>query len=184
MFLVRYRSRFFELLHICLVMSTKFPIYLGASFAKKLCRLALTAPPSGAMLAITLVHNMIQKHPALLPLIHRTKSVTNEDAAGEDPFDEEAQDPKHTKALDSSLWELQALESHYAPAVRTLVSSFHTLFSELKVRKFNVEDYVDESYESIFENELTAKAKHVALAFEKPDTLWGAGGTVAGAWAV
>ena len=47
------------------------------------------------------------------------------------------------------------------------------------MRKFNVEDYVDETYESMFESELTAKAKHVALAFDKPTSLfpdnWGAG---------
>ena len=52
-FLVRYRSRFFELLHICLVSSTKLPVYLSASFAKRLGRLSLAAPPSGALLAIT-----------------------------------------------------------------------------------------------------------------------------------
>jgi U3 small nucleolar RNA-associated protein 19 len=126
---IRYRSRFFELLHICLVLSSKIPVYLSAAFAKKLARLSLSSPPSGALIAITLIHNMIQKHPALLPLIHRTESAKG----AEDPFLEEEADPQQTKAMESSLWELEALESHYCPAVRTLSGSFHTLFSELKV---------------------------------------------------
>jgi len=45
-----------------------------------------------------------------------------------------------------------------------------------------VEDYVDESYETIFENELTAKAKHVALAFDKPPALFGEEWPGAGMW--
>ena len=72
---------------------------------------------------------MIQKHPALLPLIHRPESTKG----AADPFLEAEEDPQKTKALESSLWELEALESHYCPSVRTLSGSFHTLFSELKV---------------------------------------------------
>jgi len=115
---------------------------------------------------------MIQKHPSLLPLIHRAGVVKE---SHEDPFIEEEQDPQKTKAMESSLWELQALESHFCPSVRTLSTSFHGengLFAEMRVRKFNVEDYVEETYESIFEGELTAKAKRVALAFDKPQGLF------------
>jgi hypothetical protein len=50
------------------------------------------------------------------------------------------------------------------------------------VRKFNVEDYVEETYESMFESELTAKAKHVALAFDKPKSLFPEGWAAGVAW--
>jgi len=168
-FLVRYRSRFFELLHICLVSSTKLPVYLSASFAKRLGRLSLAAPPSGALLAITLVHNMLHRHPALLPLVHRLALGIDCDG---DPFVETESNPEKSNALHSSLWELQALTAHYCPAVRTLAGSFQSSFADMKVRKFNVEDFVEESYETVFETELTAKAKRVALAFDKPESLF------------
>ncbi|GJS16182.1 retrovirus-related pol polyprotein from transposon TNT 1-94 [Tanacetum coccineum] len=44
-----------ELLNSCLK-SPLLPAYLAASFAKKLSRLALTVPPSGGLVIITLVH--------------------------------------------------------------------------------------------------------------------------------
>jgi len=170
-FLVRYRSRFFELLHICIVSGSKLPAYLCAAFAKRLCHLSLTAPPAGVMLAIALVHNMIQKHSALLPLVHRTElGVAEKD--GSDPFNPTEDDPANCNALHSSLWELQAMKQHFCPSVRTMVSSFESPFAELKVKKFNVEDFVDETYEGLFETELTAKAKSCPLAFEKPASLF------------
>ena len=52
---------------------------------------------------------------------------------------------------------VQALTAHYCPAVRTLAGSFQSSFADMKVRKFNVEDFVEESYETVFETELTAK---------------------------
>ena len=37
------------------------PAYTAAAFAKKLARLALKAPPAGAMLAIGFIHNIIRR---------------------------------------------------------------------------------------------------------------------------
>lgn len=36
------------------------PAYTMASFAKRLARLALAAPPAGAMIAIAFVHNLLR----------------------------------------------------------------------------------------------------------------------------
>jgi DNA mismatch repair ATPase MutL len=47
------------------------PSYMMAAFAKRLCRLALTAPPSGCLFILALTFNLIRRHPTLLPLIHR-----------------------------------------------------------------------------------------------------------------
>ena len=69
-FHIKYRSRFFSLADLFLS-STHLPAYLVAAFAKRLARLALTAPPSGAMLAIPFVCNLIRRHPSCQVLIHR-----------------------------------------------------------------------------------------------------------------
>jgi hypothetical protein len=50
-FHARHRRQFFELLDVFL-RSTHLPAYLVAAFVKRMARLALTAPPHGAMLAI------------------------------------------------------------------------------------------------------------------------------------
>ena len=46
-----------------------------AAFAKRLCRLALTAPPSGALFICALVFNLLRRHPSLAPLIHRAQAA-------------------------------------------------------------------------------------------------------------
>lgn len=69
-FYVKYQARFFHLADLFL-MSTHLPAYLVAAFVKRLSRLSLTAPPSGAMLAIPFVCNLIRRHPSIQVLIHR-----------------------------------------------------------------------------------------------------------------
>ena len=71
-FYVKYQARFFHLADLFL-MSTHLPSYLVAAFVKRLSRLALTAPPSGAMLAIPFVCNLIRRHPSVQVLIHQKK---------------------------------------------------------------------------------------------------------------
>lgn len=69
-FHVKYQARFFHLADLFL-MSTHLPAYLVAAFVKRLSRLALSAPPSGAMLVIPFVCNLIKRHPSVQVLIHR-----------------------------------------------------------------------------------------------------------------
>ena len=42
-----------------------------ASFSKKLCRLALSGPPSGGLFVLALVSNLLRKHGECACLIHR-----------------------------------------------------------------------------------------------------------------
>lgn len=54
--------------------STHIPAYLAAAFAKKLGRLALSAPPSGALVVIAMIHNLLRRHPSINHLVHRVSS--------------------------------------------------------------------------------------------------------------
>lgn len=74
-FYVKYQARFFHLADLFL-MSTHLPAYLVAAFVKRLSRLALSAPPSGAMLVIPFVCNLIKRHPSVQVLIHRKQVST------------------------------------------------------------------------------------------------------------
>lgn len=74
-FYMKYQARFFHLADLFL-MSTHLPAYLVAAFVKRLSRLALSAPPSGAMMVIPFVCNLIKRHPSVQALIH-LKQVSN-----------------------------------------------------------------------------------------------------------
>lgn len=61
---------FLQLLDSCLK-SPLLPAYLAAAFAKKLSRLSLSVPPSGALVIIALIHNLLRRHPSINCLVHR-----------------------------------------------------------------------------------------------------------------
>ena len=96
------------------------PAYTAASFAKKMARLAVDAPPAGAMMAIAFIHNLIRRHPTCMVLLDNPASSAGDDASsrGLDVFDETEEDPSKTRAVESSLWELYCLRNHYCPQVR------------------------------------------------------------------
>lgn len=64
---------FLQLTDTCLKLDT-IPAYFAAAFAKKLSRLALSAPPSGALVVIALIHNLLRRHPSINHLVHRVSS--------------------------------------------------------------------------------------------------------------
>jgi len=64
-----------QLLDSCLK-SPLLPAYLAASFAKKLSRLLLSVPPSGALVITALIHNILRRHPSVNCLVHRVNTVS------------------------------------------------------------------------------------------------------------
>ena len=75
-FHVKYQARFFHLADLFLS-STHLPAYLIAAFVKRMSRLALTAPPQGAMLVLAFVCNLMKRHPSVQVLIHRNQVMNN-----------------------------------------------------------------------------------------------------------
>ncbi|GAB5587927.1 Maturation and nuclear export of 40S ribosomal subunits interacting protein [Umbelopsis nana] len=162
---VKYRSRFFRLLDLFLA-SAHLPASLIAAFIKRMARLSLTAPPAGSVILIAMIYNLLKRHPSCMVLIHRDESVVTET----DPYDENELNPYNCNALNSSLWELQTLAEHYYPNVATLAKIFSEQFTKAS---YNLEDFLDHTYMTFLENELTRKRKKdPALAFEKPASLF------------
>ena len=198
------RRTFFELADVFLK-SPALPGYCAAAFCKKFGRLSLSAPPAGAMLCVSFIHNLIRRHPkSCLPLIHRDRDVLGGGSGGvdidnadedntategdenvkqksssnkhrrsfdEDPYDFSTEDPAKSRALESSLWEMTALENHYFPQVTKLVQMLRMDLSDrVKTKEIDISgggeaqhSLCSANYYSLLKEELDVRLKSVAL---------------------
>ncbi|KAI8818284.1 CBF/Mak21 family-domain-containing protein [Fimicolochytrium jonesii] len=154
---VKYRSRFLRLVDLFLS-SSQLPSYLIAAFIKKLTRLALNASPAAIITVVPFVFNLLKKHPACLVIIHREQ----EPGAAEmtDPYLPTETDPAKSRALESSLWEMQTLKTHYLHTISGLVRVFEQPIA--KQHMYDMEDFLDHSYTSLFESETRKKINATA----------------------
>ena len=170
----RHRSRFFSLLTKCLIRNEMLPAHLVAAFCKRLCRAALSGPPPGVLFVLALVSNLLRKHPECTCLYDRKSSdeMTDEYLPQED-------DPAKTKALQSSLWELDVLERHYYAPVATLAKFIGTP-SEANAPPHNMDEFSSHTYTSLFDQERKKRSKKTALTFKEPESLFGDNDVFAG----
>lgn len=153
----KYRSRFFRLLDTFLG-SSHLPAVLVASFIKRLARLALNAPPSAIVVIVPWFYNLFKKHPLTTFMMHRVPRTKEEKELIEkegvlDPFLPDEEDPMETHAIDSSLWEIVQLQSHYHPNVATIAKIISEQFTK---QAYNLEDFLDHSYGSVSQPQLNA----------------------------
>ncbi|KAJ6006737.1 hypothetical protein N7451_004681 [Penicillium sp. IBT 35674x] len=151
----KHRSRFFRLMNTFLA-STHLPAALMASFIKKLARLALNAPPSAIVVIVPFMYNIFKSHPTCSFMMHRAindKALAAEiEAEGmDDPFDPTEKDPTRTGAIESSLWEIETLQSHYHPNVASIARIISEQFTK---QHYNLEDFLDHTYQGMVTQEL------------------------------
>ncbi|XP_022744037.1 nucleolar complex protein 4 homolog B-like [Durio zibethinus] len=188
-FMAKHRAKFFQLLDSCLK-SPLLPAYLAAAFAKKLSRLALFVPPSGALVIIALIHNLLRRHPSINCLVHQEDSdetpkgnskaegIVNKaydsgsgtdishKRPGIDHFNNEESNIIKSNAMRSSLWEIDTLRSHYCPPVSRFVLSLQNdLTVRSKTTEMDIKDFSSGSYATIFGDEIRRRVKQVPLAF-------------------
>lgn len=170
----KHRSRFFRLLETFLS-STHLPAALVASFIKRLSRLSLHAPPSGIVVVVPWIYNLLKNHPSCTFMIHRKARGDREDPDPEeqgygDPFRMDGPDPMETDALESSLWEIQMLQSHYHPNVATIAKIISEQFTK---QAYNLEDFLDHSYGSMLDAELSKDIKRAPeVEYEIPKSIF------------
>jgi U3 small nucleolar RNA-associated protein 19 len=145
-----HRSRFLRLLDTFLS-STHLPAALVASFIKRLARLALNSPPAGIAPLTPWIYNILKKHPTCTFMIHRVPRTIEEkeklaNEGMSDPFLMDEEDPMETNAIDSCLWELVTLQSHYHPNLATLAKIISEQFTK---NAYTLEDFLDHSYDSV-----------------------------------
>lgn len=151
----KHRSRFFRLMETFLA-STHLPATLVASFIKRLSRLALNAPPTAIVAIVPFIYNLLKGHPTCTFMIHR--AIHDKDWIAElevegmdDPFDPNEQDPTLTNAIESSLWEIETLQSHYHPNVAAIARIISEQFTK---QAYNLEDFLDYTYQGMLIAEL------------------------------
>lgn len=150
----KYRSRVLRHLDTFLAPTNHLPGATIASFIKRLSRLCLFAPPSAIVAIIPFIYNLFKSHPSTTFMMHRkpyppyTKSKSN---MGIDPYDPSEPDPQKTGAIDSSVWELETLQSHYHPTVASIARIISDQFTK---QQYNLEDFLDHGYGTLMEGEL------------------------------
>ncbi|XP_026194727.1 nucleolar complex protein 4 homolog [Anabas testudineus] len=173
-FHVKYRARFFHLANLFLS-SSHLPVYLVAAFAKRLARLALTAPPTALLIVLPFIYNLIRRHPSCRVLIHKPST---EDEPLEDPYVMDEEDPVQCCALDSSLWEIKTLQKHYHPDVAKAALLINTPLSE---QEDDLSEVLEITAYELMEKDLNkTQSKSIPLEFETATQLLKGGGGVLG----
>lgn len=187
LFQVKFRTRFLQLLDKCLTRNDKLPSQMMASFIKRLCGIALLIPPASILFVLALCSNLLQQHKECLGLVHRSipkddqkkrqrDERDSKDDQRYDAFDTTMDDPSHTNALQSSLWELHALERHYHPAVATMAQSIGRPDSS-KAPLHDLNEFVKLTYQALLDQEhqhaaaQRKKQKTVPVTFVPPTSL-------------
>uniref|UniRef100_A0A803LGS8 CCAAT-binding factor domain-containing protein n=1 Tax=Chenopodium quinoa TaxID=63459 RepID=A0A803LGS8_CHEQI len=172
-FMAKHRAKFFELLDSCLK-SPLLPAYLAAAFTKKLSRLSLTVPPSGALETGEDIKDGDKKSEQERVNSDGNASVDSDVAGGKqgvDLFNNEESDPLRSKAMRSSLWEIDTLRHHYCPPVSRFVLSLENdLTVRAKTAEVMIGDFSSGSYATIFREEMRRRVKQVPLAKKAPQT--------------
>lgn len=180
LFYAPHRRRFLELTGLFLTKGSYLPRTMVAAFIKRLVRRALLAPPAGAMWCLRLGLELLRKHPSTLFLVHKIVDLFEEptslavprkrvDLQGQDPYDDEEDDPIASGADETSLWELETLRHHMSPGVSRLVNAF-----SLDARKHpaplpgTLEDLASLEFSDIFEAEFRHRVKTVPIAYDPP----------------
>lgn len=194
-FFVKQRKRFFELSALFLE-GAVLPLYVQCAFLKRFSRLSLTASPQGCMLLLAITYKMLLKHSALRVLVHRAHDYSvaqdNRDSENEpklpppvsqtllmrlnpldsDPYNAEETDLTKCRAIESSLWEMKLLLNHCVPSVATLA---HLIFGNrgaFKESHIDLNDIIEQSYQSLFDLEVKRKNNNVALQIQPPSKLF------------
>ena len=162
-FHTKFKARLFYLSDMFLS-STHLPENIVAAFAKRLARLSLVAPPQDIHIILMFIGNLILRHPGLKRLIDHPSG----NSVPDDPFVMEERDPSKSRAMESSLWELHALQSHILPGVGTAANF---IYNPLPSVEWDLSQILEENSDDIFEREMKKKLKEIALTFDRPQSL-------------
>lgn len=178
--------------------SRSIPAVSVAAFIKKMARIAMQAPPHAALVLVAMMYNLLVRHPSCQVLLHRERKEKKpdfvlmlggpspaggapeknkeEDQDGKagskgDPFRPNVKQPAKARAMESSLWEITALKSHYSPTVARFVKVFDKPLPE-KRQTIDLTDFLTCSYTSLFETEIKKQPKVIPLEHDKCDDLF------------
>lgn len=137
---VKHRSRFLFWCDLFLT-STHIPASIVASFAKKFSRLALYSTPDTILIILPFIGNLFIRHPLIKKLLDYKQFEPEQD-----PFLVNESDPEKTNSLNSYVWELNVLQSHYHPKVASLAKQ---VCGELPRNEWLLEDILETSLDDV-----------------------------------
>lgn len=180
-FSAKYRAKFMKLLSTSLK-SVNLPAYLVAAFCKRLASLALHSPTPNSQFCIAQVTWLLRQHPQAQVLIHRKIKASAPEPAGTfDKYDaHESRDLERAHALQSSLWEMEALQNHHVYAASALAQTLATAESTLVTAQagnayVHVEDYLNIGYADMMDSAMgkgVVVKRTAALAYIKPTSVY------------
>jgi U3 small nucleolar RNA-associated protein 19 len=81
-----------------------------------------------------------------------THTPTHNPSHNTDPYDHGEPDPAKCRALDSCLWEVVGLKTHYLPSI----ASWARIFEQpLTRQEYDMEDFLDHTYGNLFASWMT-----------------------------
>lgn len=171
-FHVRHRARVLKLMEACLK-TPLLPAAVIAAFIKRFARLALSCPSTGCLVAMSFIYNLLRRHPTCLCLLHRTQPASDDHTTA-DPYNVNEEDPAKSHALDSSLWELEALRRHCVPDIAKMAQIFDDPITRQRP-ELSVGDALEVTYRTMSDKHASKKVKggdqHLALTFQAPMSL-------------
>lgn len=119
-FHTKYKPRLFYLTDLFLS-STHLPQTLVGAFVKRVARLALSAPPQDIIISLQFISNLLIRHKGLKRMLNDPEMPQS--VHQNDPYNMKEVDPTKSKALESSLWEVEALTQHVLPNVSAVAKT-------------------------------------------------------------
>lgn len=155
----KYRSKFMKLLSQCLT-SSNIPLYIVASFIKKLARLSICDIPAPAIYyCIYQIILLLRKHPSCQVLIHRLKD--DKDKMNSDLFNLNDIDLQNSQAMESSLWEFELLRKHHlnsiSQIIETLMESPNMTSNDINTTYFDINEFMATNYYDLMTKEFELK---------------------------
>jgi U3 small nucleolar RNA-associated protein 19 len=184
LFHMSYRTEFLQLFDTFMT-STHLTEYIVAAFVKKLARISLivSAPSIGYIL--TMIHNLLYRHPQIKFLIHDDSRVNkflsrkqkeessalllNNNTPPEDTFNYACKTTKESGAMNTSLWELEQLKTHYNATVATMATELQTKLQQNAI-PLPVKEFIEKEYQQLIDEEMKQEGK-VEIEFRKQDKL-------------
>ncbi|KAL9878299.1 nucleolar complex protein 4 homolog A [Glossina fuscipes] len=163
-FHTKFKARLFYLADIFLS-STHLPEGLVAAFVKRLARLSIVAPPQDAVIILYFIGNLLMRHTGLKRLI----CAPNEVEVSRDPYVMEERQPVKANALESSLWEIVALQKHALP---TVAAAAKFIMQPLPKNEWDLSSVLEIKEDDIFDQEISKRSKQYAMAIEKSQALF------------
>ncbi|XP_055701877.1 nucleolar complex protein 4 homolog B isoform X2 [Phlebotomus papatasi] len=163
-FHTKFKARLFYLADLFLS-STHLPEALVAAFVKRLARLTLVAPPQDIVICLYFIGNLIIRHPGLKRLICHPHGgqVTR------DPFIMDECDPTKSYAIDSSLWEIAALQNHGIPSIATAAKF---ISNPLPTIEWDLTQVLGVTEDDLFDQAIKKSSKAAFLTIDRPTSMF------------